>query len=1123
MAHRRVGPAEAGRDLFPRQLGDLREQDHLAVVVGEPVERGLDAGALLVRHRMPARRAQVGEAARDVGFVHPRIDRRFVLAGVAPRGRVEVELVRDQVRGGREQPAAEAVRIVRPHEFDPLDRLPTDRLDDVVRAFAAPRQSAGAQAHERMERRKVRIEHALQSVAVARFRACKNFRERREHRRRVKHSPMSAAAQSPPDPPPPPAASDPVEELLVAYFERVDAEGSGVYAELAAAAPEHAAALRARLAALAAFEDAAAPAASAPAARTAADLPRDFRPLRALGRGAMGEVWLAEQLSLRRLVALKVLRLDGGSASSRERFRREAAALAKLRHPHVVAVYAAGEEDGTAWIAMEPVLGRGLDEVLEEASAAGRVVPHAQAAQWALDVAEGLAAAHAAGLVHRDVKPANVRIRPDSGRAVLLDFGLARDAERSALSVAGGFVGSPAYAAPEQTTGAETVGPPADVHGLGATLYRALTGTLPYEGDSTTGVLLNVLTRDPRPPSAVNPAVNRDLETIVLKCLEKSPSARYRDGAALAEDLRRYLDHRPILARPVGPLGRLRRQIRRRPGRAAAATLFAALVVGGGVAFRLQEIRALKDLRVESERARAAEKDATAGFARADDLVRFMNDELYARLREIGRLDALDPVVRRTRSYYDGLPPAFAARTSSATRVRAELNAGRVFAAAGDLVAAEGAFRRALVAAETARAEAAADSVALDALDAAEAEIRAELASGLARRGGADEAAALLTRSLDTARRRAAAAPADRGAALALADVLEFAADAAIRRDALPEARGYRAEAALTLDALCAKDPRDLEAARLAGRAYSGLAAVDFHLNAVADAESAADRAVVALDRAAASRPFDPELTNSLAAALTISAQVRLTLGRGDLGAERLGRARAAREQLAAHDPTNLTRRKQLAEALLAEAGPLLGRGDDAGGLAALRRAEREFLALVERAPAQRDWRARATMTGIQIATILVRTGDAAATDYLRDLVARADEGRFLDDAPAFGKRMFAETVSFVGRLATARGDAAAAAAAHRRALEIFDGVAATTSRDQDVDLLRAAECSRLGLALASTARDEAARIEARKTLERALDLLEDTPEDAPRTGLDAAPSDAALEAALRGLTQPGG
>jgi tetratricopeptide (TPR) repeat protein/predicted Ser/Thr protein kinase len=932
---------------------------------------------------------------------------------------------------------------------------------------------------------------------------------------------MSAAAQSSADPPSVPAVPDPVEELLVAYFERVDAEGSGVYAELAAAAPEHAAALRARLAALAAFEGAAAPSTPVPAAGTAGNLPRDFRPLRPLGRGAMGEVWLAEQLSLRRLVALKVLRLDGGSASSRERFRREAAALAKLRHPHVVAVYAAGEEDGTAWIAMEPVLGRGLDEILDEAAAEGRLVPHAQAAGWALDVAAGLAAAHAAGIVHRDVKPANVRIRPDTGRAVLLDFGLARDSERSALSVAGGFVGSPAYAAPEQTTGAETVGPPADVHGLGATLYRALTGALPYEGDSTTGVLLNVLTRDPRPPSAANPAVNRDLETIVLKCLEKAPAARYRDGAALAEDLRRYLDHRPILARPVGPLGRLRRQIRRRPGRAVAAFLFAALLIGGGVAFRRQELRAIKDLRAESDRARAAERDATAGFARADDLVRFMNDELYARLREIGRLDALDPIVRRTRSYYDELPPAFAARTSDTTRIRAGLNAGRVHTAAGDLVAAEAAFRRALVAAEAVRAAAPADAV--DALDAVEAELRAELATGLARRGGAAEAEALLAQALAVARRRAAAAPADRGAILALAEVLECSADAAVRRDALAEARERRAEAARALDALCERNSADLEAARLAGRAYAGLAAVDFHMGAVPDAETAADRAVVALDRAAASRPFDPELTSSLASALTISAGVRMTLGRADLGAERLGRARAAREQLAAHDPTNLTRRKQFAEALLAEAGPLLGRGDDAGALAALRRAETQVLALVERAPEQRDWRGRATMTGIQIATILVRTGDAAAADYLHGLVARADEGRFLDDAPAFGKRKFAEILSYVGRLASGRGDTAAAAAAHRRALEILDAVAATAARDQDVVLLRAAECSRLGLALAAGARNEPARAEARKTLERALELLEETPEDAPRTGIDATPSDAALEEALRGLSPQGG
>ena len=332
-----------------------------------------------------------------------------------------------------------------------------------------------------------------------------------------------------------------------------------------------------------------------------------------LGHGGMGTVYRARDLTLGgRLVAVKVLQ-GVGSARQRARFVAEANALAKVRHDHVVMVHAVREHaDGVALV-MELVEGRSLAALLKDPAPVATLAP-ARLVAMARDLARARAAVHAAGLVHRDVKPANVLVRED-GKALLSDFGLARDPEQSLHTQAGEFVGTAAYAAPEQLRGeVEHLDGRADVYGLGATLYHALAGEPPAGSGSSAVVLQRLEQGRVLPLRRHNAAVSRDLETIVANTMELEPARRYASAAALADDLDRLLALQPIAARPVGLPGRMLRFARRRP---AAAVLTALAAVGlplVALAAILVAPRLLADLARERE-ADYQERLATAFVA----------------------------------------------------------------------------------------------------------------------------------------------------------------------------------------------------------------------------------------------------------------------------------------------------------------------------------------------------------------------------------------------------------------------------------------------------------------------------------------------------------------------------
>src|SRR5262245_5936251 len=264
-----------------------------------------------------------------------------------------------------------------------------------------------------------------------------------------------------------------------------------------------------------------------------------------LGRGGMGVVYLARELSLNRLVALKVL-LAGTHAGSRDlaRFNAEAEAAAAVRHSNVVEVYAVGQHAGLPYIALELVAGGSLDDRLTS----GPLAP-AEAARVVLGIARGVQAAHDRGVVHRDLKPSNVLFGPDD-RPKVADFGLAKLGD-TGITTTGAVMGTPAYMAPEQARGdTKAAGPPVDVWALGAILYECLTGRPPFLGESAPETLRLVCEADPSPLRRGKVRVPKDLETIAGKCLEKDPTRRYASAGAVADDLARYLAGESVVARP---------------------------------------------------------------------------------------------------------------------------------------------------------------------------------------------------------------------------------------------------------------------------------------------------------------------------------------------------------------------------------------------------------------------------------------------------------------------------------------------------------------------------------------------------------------------------------------------
>jgi WD40 repeat protein/tRNA A-37 threonylcarbamoyl transferase component Bud32 len=351
----------------------------------------------------------------------------------------------------------------------------------------------------------------------------------------------------------------------------------------------------------------------------------DYEIIRELGRGGMGVVYKARQISLNRPVALKLLKSDVlASEDERRRFQNEAEAVALLDHPHIVPLFEVGTHDGRQYFSMKLVGGDSLEKKLTDFASSPKAI-----GRLLRTAAEAVQHAHERGILHRDLKPSNILLN-ERGEPFVTDFGLAkRVVGDSELTASGAVLGTPPYMAPEQASGKRgAVTTATDVYGLGAILYALLTGGAPFRGSSVAEILDQVRDQPPVPPSRLNPRTPRDLEIICLKCLEKDPKRRYASAQALADDLGRYVDGEPILARPTGPLERLWLWCKRNPRLAAAlgstaSTLIAALVLALMYADRKSKLAAIEAENVLKER-EVTQKQAAATRTiqgQADDLV----------------------------------------------------------------------------------------------------------------------------------------------------------------------------------------------------------------------------------------------------------------------------------------------------------------------------------------------------------------------------------------------------------------------------------------------------------------------------------------------------------------------
>jgi tetratricopeptide (TPR) repeat protein/predicted Ser/Thr protein kinase len=343
--------------------------------------------------------------------------------------------------------------------------------------------------------------------------------------------------------------------------------------------------------------------------------------LHPLGRGGMGQVWKATDRSLDRTVAVKVLHRS--SPEETERFQREARLAAGLSHPNIAAIYEFGQEGDTPYIAMQYIDGVSLDKAH---------LPVRRAVECVRDAARALEFAHARGIVHRDLKPSNLML-DGADRLFVMDFGLAKSvkADRS-LTASGFMVGTPSYMPPEQAQAMEADAR-SDVYSLGATLYALLTGRAPFVGDNLLALLADVVTVDPIAPRRLVRGLDRDLETVVLKCLEKDPARRYPTAAALGDDLDRWRGGEPVTARPASLLYALGKRVRRHPVPWALGVLLAVALLAIPATVLLQrtatQSRERADARSRVSEARgilaalpAEPAAAVEALIRADDLLR---------------------------------------------------------------------------------------------------------------------------------------------------------------------------------------------------------------------------------------------------------------------------------------------------------------------------------------------------------------------------------------------------------------------------------------------------------------------------------------------------------------------
>ncbi|TAH37174.1 MAG: serine/threonine protein kinase [Planctomycetota bacterium] len=721
--------------------------------------------------------------------------------------------------------------------------------------------------------------------------------------------------------------------VVAEFLERRDAVGeAAALAEACARHPELADAIRRRTESLRAMGMLGAPALDVPARLG------DFRLLRRLGGGGMGVVYEAEQESLRRRVALKILRAEQVfSPGSAERFRREAEAAARLQHPGIVAVYGYGEAGGISYIAMELIEGRTLAELLAERRAQQATFSPAwerACLQMARDAAEALDHAHRRGVVHRDIKPSNLIVTP-AGRLLVLDFGLAGLADAQKLTRTSSPLGSLPYMAPEQLRGdAGEAGPAVDVYALGVTLHELLAQRSPFLGETAEITRQRILAGRPQPLRRIHPGISREAEAVCGKAMDYDPAGRYATAADLARDLSNVLERRPINARRPGPLRRAQRWVQRNPPRAAAAALAAVLLIGGPLAFGWQQQQARARVQAQFERAEAGYRTAVEAVERLT----------AAAQEDLSHDPRLDPVRRRLLEDALGFHLSFlqeegARPEASAQTAAAHLRAAQVQVTLGDRAAAVHNYQEAIALFErlprreawaSNRLAAAHAGLAVHQSDPEQAQdhfdralvllaglagtdpasvaqlarTHSAYASLLISRGQVEPGAQQLQLARDLLQPRLAADPEDADARGVLAEVyLSLAALRLTQQGSAASEEFSRACIALFEDAQAGALPPVLHVSH--GIAWSKLGDAHRLQGRWPEAADAYRSAIEILDEASARLPYFPRARLELGDACRLLGGVLVTAGRYDEAQPALARAVELQQDLAADFPAN--------------------------------------------------------------------------------------------------------------------------------------------------------------------------------------------------------------------------
>ncbi|MFI5459465.1 MAG: protein kinase [Isosphaerales bacterium] len=692
----------------------------------------------------------------------------------------------------------------------------------------------------------------------------------------------------------------------------------------------------------------------------------DYEIVREIARGGMGVVFQARQLSLNRLVALKMI-LAGQLADDADvrRFHIEAEAAANLDHPGIVPIFEVGQHEGQHYFSMAFIEGQSLSQRL-----AGGPLPSREAAELIGRVADAIEYAHQRGVIHRDLKPANILL-DQNGNPRITDFGLAKKVKGdSGLTGSGQIMGTPSYMPPEQAGGKRgAVGPPADVYALGATLYALLTGRPPFQAASVMDTVIQVISDEPVPPQRLNASVPRDLETICLKCLEKDQARRYASAAALGEDLRRFLAGEPIAARPVSRVERAWRWSLRNRLAAAMLSMVVVLTVTGTLTItslwlraersRRQAVAAGREAVAASQRAeRSREEAVTAGQraeANAATARRAVNDYLdritaSPQLQRPGLSGLRRDLLTQALAYYDSFLRESAADTDLRVEAAdAQNRAAMILAELGDTSRSLEAGRRAVALNEqlvhdqpgqnthrhrlaqalnslgNALRTTRRSDLALDAYHRAaethEALLRAEpgnvdcatelavhwsnLAKTLGNVGRTAEAEALLARNrlhLEDLVRRTPNAVRPRDL---LADILHDIGNHSSDRGRFDEALGLYDRSREIREALVREHPDDWAQQNQLARIYNELGLLHFHFNRMQDALPYYEKARTLRERLLAAEPASAELQEYLARSFENLGNLYNSLDRPSEALPMLERSRDLRARLVEASPGN--------------------------------------------------------------------------------------------------------------------------------------------------------------------------------------------------------------------------